>query len=1290
MNLFKRATASVAIVTLVSGLFVTGVSAYSPAELEAANALAAKNIINAKSDAAGYNLDSNVLRQEIAKVATGVAGLAPATSCEDKFGDVSATTPNDWVCGYVETLLANKMVSANPNFRPTDNISKAEAVKLMLETAGHTAIFTDAAKWQEQVVAYAASKGVVASFSDYGTAATRGFVFSVANNAMAEEEVTDEIDLEKLLGLGGDDEDETETTTEGEDTETTTTVSGSSELEVSLSAETPAAATVPGAVNGLPVAKFDFTAGSEDVTVTQITLKRRGLSDKATITSLAIFSEEGRASNGKNDNQENDTEAQLNLSDGGVVVKAGETRTLTVVADLGAAATAAQDEFSLEVVNVVANATVEMDGSVTSNTLRIGSVDAPTITFTKGSGVSNPTLGDTNVDIFEFEIDGSNDEDVVVKSITFEGSSNAEDDLANIKLYLDNKEIASTAAMKDDYLTFDLGEGITIREDKKEDFTVKADIIDGAADTIAFRIDEPLDVTAVSTKFGYGAAVTITGVNVFADGTGDTTEFPLIKIEAGELTITEIEPDFDEVREDKDNVTLGGFKVTNVAGKNLELEGVGIRIELNNGGAAKITGSGANLLVNELFDDVELYNVKTGSSYELTSGAVASSGNVSSAVFSENSVDVILEQGVTEWAIRADTAENIDAFDSATFTLSFTTGQISATTGGFLVKEQEDDTIVTDITPSSISFNTLDGSESGVKASLVNLSDITVVRGAKEIVALQFEVEAEESSYITIDEVIAQVKTNAPAVTAVAQVNTYVPTIVNASAAQTDTITINGTAISFTSDATPTIAEVSTGLMNAINANGTINTAVTATGGTTNVVVTSDAAGTAFTSSVSANIADTATTENVVGLALVPAFSSTNLPSQTITEVKLYKGSVSEANLLDQESGSNLANDGTASFNDFDDIKIEANATETFVVTVSIVDGQNAVDNRIIATDLVSLSAEDDDNDDVTVAGLTTPLTSARDLSIKGFGVLTLTNDANNEDNEDNKTILAGDDVTIFSVDVQATNESMDVEEVVFTLDTDLTQVITNASLYLNDTLIDTNNISDVTATTITFEDLSTLIVKEENAELKLRLNTETIGYQKVGSTTTGINVTNVELKKVEGVDSGKDAANASSAVTSKDASIVPGVVTPSVQTSLNSSTTPELKLTATFGDNSKDVDNSVSNVEVTELKFSTLGTTGTLAYTLTNVDDSGNSVAGSISGNVVTFDVSTLAANNKTISNGVAETFKVTITGSVEGNTAKLTLLEDGVTYSVVGNANSTGLTTNLTQELDLGSRSY
>jgi hypothetical protein len=264
MKMFKKAVASIALVTLVSGIFSTGVSAYSTAQLEAANDLAAKGIINAQADAAGYNLDQNVLRQEIAAVARGVAGLEKTTVAEGIYSDVTATSPNNWAVYSVEALAKADLIAKNDTFRPEDKISKAEAIGMVVKAAFGDAYAYDAAKgtsWQEQVVAFAVENGVASNFTNYDTAATRGFVFDAGSSALAAGETADEEDLlgDLLGGLLGDDTD-TDTDTDEETTDEEVVVSGDNVLTVTLSPETPDGTDFPSDADGVLVASYDFTA----------------------------------------------------------------------------------------------------------------------------------------------------------------------------------------------------------------------------------------------------------------------------------------------------------------------------------------------------------------------------------------------------------------------------------------------------------------------------------------------------------------------------------------------------------------------------------------------------------------------------------------------------------------------------------------------------------------------------------------------------------------------------------------------------------------------------------------------------------------------------------------------------------------------------------------------------------------------------------------------------------------------------------------------------------------------
>ena len=186
--------------TFIYLFFIVNVYTYNNYELQAAADIAAKGYINTQSDEASYKLDNTITRAEIAKVASNIAAIPSTVSCENKFSDVSETSPNTWVCGYVEALLSAGLISNNMNYNPDANLTKAEAVKLILTVAGEEVIY-DNTTWQDDFVMYAIENGIVAKFSDYNSPARRGFVFSVAAAATIVEDDNDYIlyELDNLL-----------------------------------------------------------------------------------------------------------------------------------------------------------------------------------------------------------------------------------------------------------------------------------------------------------------------------------------------------------------------------------------------------------------------------------------------------------------------------------------------------------------------------------------------------------------------------------------------------------------------------------------------------------------------------------------------------------------------------------------------------------------------------------------------------------------------------------------------------------------------------------------------------------------------------------------------------------------------------------------------------------------------------------------------------------------------------------------------------------------------------------
>ena len=1202
MNLFKRTTAAVALVALVSGVFSTGVSAATTAEVDAANSLAENGFINTQSDVAGYNLEQTVLRQEIAKVAANIAGLDAKSSCDNSFADVSATTPNDWACGYVEALLDKGLVSANTNFNPERNISKVEAVKLMLEAAGYTNIFTDINKWQEQTVAFAVNEGLVASFSDYDTPATRGFTFAVGNESY-EAQNSEEVDplAELLEGLTGDDEDDSEDVV-------SPVVSGDAELTVSLSPETPEGSTVPGGANGAPVVAFDFTAGSEDVVVEGVILKRKGLSDEDTLEALAVFGERGRVSKSRDDSQENDDQANLNFNED-EVIKAGETRTFTVVVDV-ARTVASNDEFAIELLDVETSANVEMEGKVIGETFRVAGVDAPLLVFEDDGTVTNPTLGETDAEIFKFEIEGADDEDVVLKAITFRSSeSDVEENLRNFKLTQNNKVLAETEKTVEEYLTFDLGsEGYTIKEDVDLSFVVTADIVEGATDTFAFFIDRNLDVTAESTKFNTVASVDIQDV----DEEGELGS--ILEIEAGELVLKRLNPEVDEIKEDKDDVTLGKFTVENQSGGDLDLEEFGVVVELTLGSNAAASG----VTVENIFDDFEILNETTNrtDTLELENGFTSTRG-----IYSDDSLGIQIPEGTTTFVIRADTADEIPNFAEVDINLSFNTisrnsnGSIDRTNGFFIVEEQDDDEEVEDISPSFISFDNLEGIESTAELSVNPLPTTTAVRGGEGVQVLEFEVEADEASTLEIDE-----------------------------------IRIRGEFVQLGSGALLSQVQTATG--------------------------------------------------------------ATGITNDQISRITLYLDSVSDANILESEGGTEIENNGELTFNDFENVFIQPNGTQTFVVTVDIIDGDTVENIGLRNFQVVDIDIDDEDNDDVEATPTT--VTSENEILVTPAGLLTANFDESNDANEDPKTLLAGaDNQTVFSIDVQSTNEPTDVEDVTFTLtgsdlSAEVRNTISNASLYLDGVFIDRNTNSDITYfgtagtttegvpvaagnATILFDDLDTLIIPEQTSELELRINTESIGFQRVGESLVDVSVIRVDFQEIEGDESDEDVNDVFATGSSETFTVARAVLTSRVSSGLNTSN-PIVGIDADLGDNRATNNNATPNVLLDALRFDISGTSAGTQFTLSNTDGSTSitlEVGTDDVNNILTFD---LAANfteldDRTLSNGNEELFEIQVTPdtAAENVTVSLELLRDGMTYTV----ESETFTSNGSEDLEVSNYS-
>lgn len=140
---------------------------------------------------------------------------------------------------------------------------------------------------------------------------------------------------------------------------------------------------------------------------------------------------------------------------------------------------------------------------VVANTFEVSGVEASEVDLSDDGSLSNVELGETDAEIAAFSLE-SDDEDVEIFSITLEDEENNIRDAAmNFVLYADNVAVDSITSTSTKYLTFNF-DPVVINEGQEVDFSVRADIVSEAGDSIHLVIDmDDADVYVRGTDSRY-------------------------------------------------------------------------------------------------------------------------------------------------------------------------------------------------------------------------------------------------------------------------------------------------------------------------------------------------------------------------------------------------------------------------------------------------------------------------------------------------------------------------------------------------------------------------------------------------------------------------------------------------------------------------------------------------------------------------------------------------------------------------------------------------------------------
>ena len=511
-------------------------------------------------------------------------------------------------------------------------------------------------------------------------------------------------------------------------------------LTVSLSDNSPSLANLGSEPNGgddidgVTIAAFELTAGSDDVRVNALRLHEIG--GNGVFGPIALFDADGmRVSREKSFN--NDNEANVSLLNGGLTIPAGKSVELFVRATIASNKGAATAALAIESPDdVSSNASSVSVSSATTELARLVQVNVERFTLKQGGSTPDVSVGDRNVQVARFDMEAG-DEDMHLHALTLEqtGSINAESEMSNFRLEIEGQEVAATPYAVDDYVSFLLDTPYEIEEDDTAQARVFADILDGAGDDIIFSIESDLDLVVIDQAVQQPAAVydfAAAGDQVLSDSFTTTT----VTVEAGELTLVAHDAEFTEFGKNQSNLVLGYVDIESRSGESIDLQNINL----------KVTSTGGN--IDDAMDVTTFEAVTSNGTYDLSrAGGCAAAAD---CTFSASNVDLSIK-GVQRVWFRVDSKDN-GFTEEVVITASLNSMDGSDDSDGLYFKEINDDTAITDITPTNITFEDITSKVSSATVrSRAQSSTLTSVQGTDGVKAMAFEIEAGEASHLEID-----------------------------------------------------------------------------------------------------------------------------------------------------------------------------------------------------------------------------------------------------------------------------------------------------------------------------------------------------------------------------------------------------------------------------------------------------------------------------------------------------------------------------------------------------------
>lgn len=315
-------------------------------------------------------------------------------------------------------------------------------------------------------------------------------------------------------------------------------------VSVSLASDTPATQSIPQDATGVTFLKFMVKPTSGSATLNDLVVHRTGLGAANDFANVYIYDGDTRLTSGRtvssDTNKVTFTNMKLSLS--------GEKK-LMVVADLDTTNAVSGDESGFQVLEANGAAV----SGVVGNVMRVGASSVSAVTVDNSGSTGSFRLGQNEAEMAKGTINaGSATYDVKLTRLTLTNAGSlANSYLANLKLVIGGKTIATTAKMTDDKVVFSVTDGsYTITKGETKTFYVYGDVTGGRVDdTVKFYVDQTSDVGLIDTQYNAGVNLT----NSFASGNQTYT------VTGGEITLAGNGPAAQNIGKNVTNVVIQKF-----------------------------------------------------------------------------------------------------------------------------------------------------------------------------------------------------------------------------------------------------------------------------------------------------------------------------------------------------------------------------------------------------------------------------------------------------------------------------------------------------------------------------------------------------------------------------------------------------------------------------------------------------------------------------------------------------------------------------------------------------------